>query len=88
MYSVKNVFWKFQEKFFKNNCDWAYFLQSSRLLACNFTKNELLHKSFQGFFLDYQNILFPEQLFMGHSWQRVPNIPYAMKTPYIAYPPF
>ena len=21
MYSVKNVFWKFQEKFFKNNCD-------------------------------------------------------------------
>ena len=21
MYSVKNVFWKFQVKFFKNNCD-------------------------------------------------------------------
>ena len=78
MYSVKNVFWKFQEKFFKNNCDWAYFLQ---LLACNFTKNELLHKLFQGFFLDYQNILFPEQLFMGHSWQRVTNTHYVMKTP-------
>ena len=67
MYSVKNVFWKFQEKFFKNNCDWAYFLYSSRLLACNFTKNELLHKLFQGFFLNYQNIFFPEQLFMGHK---------------------
>ena len=25
LYSVKNVFWKFQEKFFKNNCDRAYF---------------------------------------------------------------
>ena len=86
MYSVKNVFWKFQEKFFKNNCDWAYFLQSSRLLACNFTKNELLHKSFQGFFLDYQNILFPEQLFMGHSWQRVPNTPCIMKTPLYCLP--
>ena len=85
MYSMKNVFWKFQEKFFKNNCDWAYFLQ---LLACNFTKNELLHKSFQRFFLDYQNILFPEKLFMGHSWQRVPNTPYVMKTPLYCLPTF
>ena len=64
------------------------FCKASRLLASNLTKNVLLHRSFQGFFLDYQKILFPEQLFMGHSWQRVPNIPYAMKTPYIAYPPF
>ena len=85
MYSVKNVFWKSQEKFFKNNCDWASFLQ---LLACNFTKNELLHKLFQGFFLDYQNILFPEKLFMGHSWQRVPNTPMLWRPPYIAFPPF
>ena len=88
MYSVKNVFWKFQETFFKNNCDWAYFLQSSRLLACNFTKNELLHKSFQGFFSGYQNILFPEQFVMGHSWQRVPNTSYVMKNPLYWLPTF
>ena len=88
MYSVKNVFWKFQEKFFKNNCDWAYFLQSSRLLACNFTKNALLHKSFQGFLLDYQNTLFREQLFMGHSWQRVTNTCYVIKTPSYRLPIF
>ena len=25
---------------------------------------------------------------MGHSWQRVPNTPYVMDTPYIAYPAF
>ena len=86
MYSMKNVFWKFQAKFFKNNCDWAQFLQSSRLLACNFTKNELLHKYFKGFFIEYQNILFPEQLFTGHSWQRVPNTPYVMTTPEYGLP--
>ena len=88
MYSVKNVFWEFQEKFFKNNCDWAYFLQSSRLLACNFTKNELLHTLFQGFFSGYQNILFPEQFVMVHSWQRVPNTSYVMKTPLYWLPTF
>ena len=82
MSSVKNVFWKFQEILFKNNCDWAFFLQ---LPACNFTKNKLLHKSFQRFSLDYQNILFPEKLFMGHSWQRVANM--LWRPPYIAYPP-
>ena len=63
-------------------------MQSSRLLACNFTKNELLHKSFQGFFLDYQNILFPEQLFMGHSWQRVSNTAYVLKNPLYCLPTF
>ena len=47
----------------------------STFLACNFTKDELLQKSFQGFFLDYRSILFAEKHFMGHSWQRVPNIP-------------
>ena len=81
MHSAKMVFSKFQAKFFKNTCGWAHFLQSSRLLACNFTKNELFHKFFQGFFLDYQNILFTEQLFMGHSWQRAPNTLHVMKTP-------
>ena len=85
MYSVKNVFWKFQEKFFKNSCDWVVFLQ---LLACNFTKNELLHKLFQGFFRDYQSILFPEKLFMGPSWQRVPNNPHVMTTPLYCFPTF
>ena len=39
-------------------------------------------------FLDYQNILFPEQLFMGHSWQRVPNTPRVMKTPLYCPPTF
>ena len=63
-------------------------IELSRLLACNFTKNELLYKSFQGFSLDCQNILFLEQLFMDHSWRRVPSTPYVMKTPYIAYPTF
>ena len=48
--------------------------------------SELLHKSFQGFFLDYQNIYFPEQPFMGNSWQRVPNSPYVMKTPLYCLP--
>ena len=88
MYSVKNVFYKFQAKFFRNNFDWAHFLKNSRLLAFNFTKNELLHKSFQEVFLEYQNILFPEKPFMGHSCQRVPNTSYVMKTPRIAYPTF
>ena len=54
MYSVKNVLLKFQAKFSKNNC--------------NFAKIELLQESFQGFLLDYHNILFREQLFMAHSW--------------------
>ena len=88
MYSVKILFWKFQAKFFKNNCDWAHFLKSSRLLSCNFIKNQLLQKSFQGFFLEYQNILFPEQLFMGHSWHRIRNTPYVMKTPLNCLPHF
>ena len=86
MYSVKNVFWKFQEKFFKNNCDSAYFLYSSRLIACNFTINELFCKLFEGFFLYYQRILFPEQLFMGHSWWRVPSSSYVIKIPLYCLP--
>ena len=77
---MKNVLLKFQAKLFKNNCDCAHFLWDYRLLACNFTKIKLLQKYFQGFFLDYQSIYFPEQLFMGHSWQKVSNSPYVMKT--------
>ena len=53
----------------------------TRLLDCNLTKNELLHKSFQRFLLDYQKNLFSEQLFMGHSWQRVSDTLYVTKTP-------
>ena len=86
MYSTKKELWKFQAKFFKNTCDWAHFLLSRRLLACNFTKNELHRKSFQGFFLDYQNIIFPEQLFIDHSWQRVLNTLYVRKTPQYSLP--
>ena len=51
----------------------AHLLQSSTLLACNFIKYELLHKSIQDFSLDHQNAIFPQQLFMANSCQRVPN---------------
>ena len=42
------------------------FFVKQQTSSLNFTKNELLHKSFQGFFIDYQNILFPEMLIMDH----------------------
>ena len=85
MYSVKNVFLKFQANFFKNNCDWAQFF---RLLAGNLSKNELLQKSFQGFFLDCQNILFPEQLFIVQSWKGFLTSPMLWKLPCIGYTTF
>ena len=50
--------------------------------------SKVFNKSFQGFSLDYQNTLFPEQLFMTGSQQMVPNTSYVMKTPYISYPNF
>ena len=65
-----------------------YLWLSSRVLACNFNKTELLHKLFQGFSLDYQNTLFPERLFLAHSWQRFPNNPMLWRAPYVAYPTF
>ena len=72
------VFWKFQAKLFKNTCN---FLKLTGFWhAAALTMNSL-SKYFQGFFLDYQNTLFPEQLFIAHSWDRVPNTLYVMKTP-------
>ena len=50
--------------------------------------SKVFNKSFQGFSLDYQNTLFPEQLFMTRSQQRVPDTSYVMKIPYISYPNF
>ena len=47
-----------------------------------------IFKDFQGFFLDFQNTLFPEQLFMAHSLERVPNTPYVMNTPLYCPPCF
>ena len=59
-----------------------------KVLACKFTKTAVFNKSFQGSSLDYQKTLFPEQLFMTRSQQRVPNTSYVMKTPYISYTNF
>ena len=39
--------------------------------------------------LYYQNIFFPEQVFLGHSWQRIPNtLPMLWRPPNIPYPTF
>ena len=81
MHSMKNVLWNV-----KQNSPKMTVIEFIFCKACNFTKNELLHKPLQGFFLEYQKILFPGQLFMGHSWQRVRNTPYVMKTPLYCLP--
>ena len=76
------MFWKFQAKFFKNTCDWAYFLKVTSFWDAILLTMNSASKYFQGFFLDYQNTLFPEQLFIAHSCGRVPNTLYVMNPLY------
>ena len=82
------MFWKFQEKLFKKTCDWACFFLSSTFLVSNFTKTELLYKSFQGFFLGYQFTLLPVHslwLIVGRGFL-TPFILWRVR--YIPYPSF
>ena len=57
-------------------------MYSVKKVLWKFTKNELLHKSFQVFSKHH----FPEQLFMGHSLQRIPNTLYVMNSPQYSLP--
>ena len=45
-----------------------------------------MHKYFQVFSLDYRKALFPEEVFMAHSWQRRPNTSMLWRILYILFP--
>ena len=63
MYFVKNMFWKFQGKFFKKYLQLSSFFikqqASSLQLYLKWTPSQV----FSRIFLNYRNALFPEQLF-------------------------
>ena len=82
----KRCFGNFKKNYSKKPVIELVFLLSSSFLVSNFTKTELLYKSFQGFFLGYQFILLPVHVFMAHSWKRVPNSFYIMKSPLYSLP--
>ena len=63
MYFVKNMFWKFQGKFFKKYLQLSSFFikqqASSLQLYLKWTPSQV----FSRIFLNYRNVLFPEHLF-------------------------